>query len=247
MPQRTNQIYVMNNQIMEQVHILSFFLSFLLFCLTACSPTEEDFTPKPKAYARIVLPDPDYQMLSERYPFTRLFADGIPNKSLLSRITSRPPDQYPFTFAYSRHAQVYPDTSFQAEPYWLEIIYPQLGASIHLTIKFIGNSQEVFEDYVNDTHTLVTRHGVRLQGIADAVSQTPAGDGVKLYDLEGDVPTVFQLAITDSTHNYFRAALYVPYANKNDSLAPILDYVRRDMLHLVETFRFRDIGQYRDL
>lgn len=216
-------------------------LGFLFSC-----EQEEDFTPKPRAYPRIELPEHSYQPLPEQYPFRAQFPQGIPAKSLLSQFTRELPASYPYSFEYSVHAEIKPDTSFQREPYWIEIIYPRLNASIHVTIKFVGNNPERFEDYINDAHLLVTKHGTRLQGIDDIITQTDQGYGVKLYELEGDVPTVFQYAITDTTHNYFRAALYVPYANKNDSISPILDYVRTDMMHMLETFRFRDIGQYQD-
>lgn len=220
------------------------YLFFTLFGFVACEQ-EEDFTPKPRAYPRIELPEPGYQELPPEYPFADRFQSGIPQKSLLSQFVTRLPEEYPYTFEYSEHAVVRPDTSNQREPYWLELIYPKLNASIHLTMKFVGEDTARFEDYINDAHTLVTKHGTRLQAIDDIVSQHEQGYGVKLYELEGDVPTVFQFSITDTTHNYFRAALYVPYANKNDSIRPILQYVRNDMMHMLETFRFRDIGQYR--
>ncbi|MEM6300049.1 MAG: hypothetical protein AAF740_15285, partial [Bacteroidota bacterium] len=218
----------------------------LAFTLFSCEE-DKNYLPKPYGFSRISLPEPAYQTLEADYPFMRYFSKGIPKQSLLSEFTNRLPEKYPYTFEYSRHAVIRPDSSAQREPYWIELYYPELKATVHLTTKFVGDRQEAFEDYVNDAHTLVTKHGVRLQNIAESTDSTANGLGRRIYQLEGDVPTTFQCVVTDTSYNFFRAALYVPYSDKNDSIAPILDYVRNDIMHLSSTLKFRDIGQYKSL
>ncbi len=220
---------------------------FTLFITLLSCQEDKTYPPKPYGFSRISLPEPAYQKLAAEYPYTHYFSDGIPDQSLLSELTPQLPPKYPYTFEYSQHAIIRPDSSAQREPYWIELYYPKLRATVHLTTKFVGNKQEAFEDYVNDAHTLVTKHGVRLQNIAESTDSTANGLGRRIYQLEGDVPTTFQCVVTDTSYNFFRAALYVPYSDKNDSIAPILDYVRNDILHLSSTLTFRDIGQYKSL
>ncbi len=57
----------------------------------------------------------------------------------------------------------------------------------------------------------------------------------KIIDIKGEVPTPFQFIITDSTKNFMRAALYFEKPIKGDSLVPVVDYVKKDMLHILNT------------
>jgi gliding motility-associated lipoprotein GldD len=58
--------------------------------------------------------------------------------------------------------------------------------------------------------------------------------------LSGEVPSQFQFYITDSTRHFLRGALYFPTATKNDSLAPIINYIKQDMIHLLNTTRWKE-------
>ena len=49
----------------------------------------------------------------------------------------------------------------------------------------------------------------------------PNGQIASVAELEGEVPTQFQFYTSDSTHHFFRGALYFNTAMKNDSLAPV--------------------------
>jgi gliding motility-associated lipoprotein GldD len=200
-----------------------FFL--VMICLFSCQE-QQQFYPKKRAYHRIELPKIAYQKLANSYPFTTK--------------NNKTGDEYPYTFEYSDHVQLMPDTSFMAEPFWVEMLYPELNASVHISYKSIGGKRQVFEEYINDALKLATKHGARASSIDEVKSKTKNGDGVMLYYLEGDIPTSFQYVITDTVNHFFRAALYVPNSQKNDSLAPIIDYVREDMMHMLETFDWKE-------
>jgi gliding motility-associated lipoprotein GldD len=53
------------------------------------------------------------------------------------------------------------------------------------------------------------------------------------------VPSQFQFYVTDSTTHFLRAALYFRTALKNDSLAPVINYMKEDMLHMLETLEWK--------
>jgi gliding motility-associated lipoprotein GldD len=134
------------------------------------------------------------------------------------------------------------DTSFMAEHYWFEIIYPALTASVHISYKSIENDRKKFEDYINDSHTLATKHNIKAYAIDEIIPNTQKPRyGTAFYEIEGDVPTSFQFIITDTTENFFRASLYVPTSQKNDSLAPVIRYVREDMMKILNTFEWKSV------
>ena len=57
-----------------------------------------------------------------------------------------------------------------------------------------------------------------------------------LYDIKGNVATSVNFHITDSTSKFLRGALYF-YAKPNkDSLAPAINFVRKDIVKLIENF-----------
>ncbi|TAF34685.1 MAG: gliding motility lipoprotein GldD [Cytophagales bacterium] len=186
----------------------------LLALMTLAACNTNTYVPKQRGYSRIELPEKAYKTL---------------------------PDSFPYTFETSQYARLMPDTSQIAEQYWVQLDYsPTAMASIHVSYKAIKNKQELFEDYINDTYKLAAKHNIKASSIEHETKKTPKGYGLTLYNIEGDVPTTFHIAITDSAKHYFRAALYVPSSVLNDSLAPVIEYVKADMMRMIETFEFKD-------
>lgn len=179
----------------------------LALCLVFIS-CNRDYVPKPLGYNRLVLPDAAYQPL---------------------------PDTLPYTFEYSKHARLLPDSSAIRERYWVEIYYPAIKANIHVTYKKINNSRKLLEEYMNDAYTLTSKHQIKAYAINELISKTPSGKTAVIAELEGEVPSQFQVTITDSTKNFLRAALYFNTRVANDSLAPAIEYMKKDMMHLVNT------------
>jgi gliding motility-associated lipoprotein GldD len=60
-----------------------------------------------------------------------------------------------------------------------------------------------------------------------------------IAELEGDVPSQFQFTVTDSAKNFLRGALYFNTKVANDSLAPAIEYMKMDMMHLINTLEWR--------
>jgi gliding motility-associated lipoprotein GldD len=59
-----------------------------------------------------------------------------------------------------------------------------------------------------------------------------------IFELEGEVPSQFQFYVTDSTKHFLRGALYFRTATKNDSLKPIIDFIKKDVIHLLNTVKW---------
>lgn len=191
--------------------ILNFkFLIFNLAVLAfaSCGKTS---TPKPYGYYRITTPDTSYVDFASQYP------------------------QYPYDFALSRNAQVQRRNE-PGEQYWINLYYPALRATIHCSYKPVRNN---LRELTEDALEFVYRNASHASAIPEREYAHPEADvyGV-LFDLEGNTASSCQFFLTDSTRHFFRASVYCNCPPNADSLAPVYEYLRRDVIRLVETFRW---------
>lgn len=191
--------------------ILNFkFLIFNLAVLAfaSCGKTN---TPKPYGYYRITTPDTSYVDFAAQYP------------------------QFPYDFALSRNAQVQRRNE-PGEQYWINLYYPALRATIHCSYKPVRNN---LRELTEDALEFVYRNASHASAIPEREYAHPEADvyGV-LFDLEGNTASSCQFFLTDSTRHFFRASVYCNCPPNADSLAPVYEYLRRDVIRLVETFRW---------
>lgn len=177
--------------------------------LTACGKVS---SPRPYGYYRITTPDTSY------LPFESQYAN------------------YPYTFALSKNAEVQPRTDV-SEPYWINIVYPSLNATIHCSYKPVRNN---LRELTNDALEFVYRNASFATAIPEQDYMHPEAKvyGV-LFDLEGNTASSCQFFVTDSTKNFFRASVYCNCAPNADSLAPVYEYLRKDVVKMVESFEWR--------
>ncbi len=180
----------------------------LLFIFSSCT---SEFTPKPKGFNRIELPEHQYFNL---------------------------PDTFPYQFEVSKHARLLKDSSYISERYWLDIYYPTMDANIQITYKPVNSKKELLEEYLNDAYKLTSQHNIKAYAIEESIVGLPNGNVASVSELEGEVPTQFQFHITDSTQNFLRGALYFQTATKNDSLKPVIEYLKIDIMHMLNTLNW---------
>ncbi|RED98964.1 gliding motility lipoprotein GldD [Marinoscillum furvescens] len=188
----------------------AFAILVALWLLAACS--SQDFLPKPKGYNRIDLPGHEYVSLA---------------------------DSFPYHFEYSAHAKILKDSSWIAERYWIDIYYPELEANFQITYKPIKSKEHLMEEYLSDSYRLTAQHNVKAYAIEEKILELPNGDYASFTELEGEVPTQLQFHVTDSTTHFLRGALYFNVATKNDSLAPVIRYMKEDALQMLQTLEWR--------
>jgi gliding motility-associated lipoprotein GldD len=181
----------------------------VLLLLTACN---RDYLPKPLGYNRLELPEPAYRSL---------------------------PDSLPYTFEYSQHARLLADTSWLREKFWVEIYYPELKANVHITYKRINHNKQLLKEFLNDAYTLTAKHQIKAYAINEVITKTPSGKTAVIAELEGEVPSQFQFTVTDSTDNFLRGALYFNTKVANDSLAPAIEYMKKDIMHIINTLEWK--------
>lgn len=186
-------------------------LIVLLNCMLFFACEERTIvTPKPKGYFRIDLPKHEYKQ---------------------SEI------ECPFVFEYPLYAKIVLDNDANAEPCWFNIEFPKYNATIHLSYKHVDNN---ITQYLEDSRTLVYKHSVK----ADAIDEKLYMDSVNnvfgtFYDIKGNAASSLQFYLTDSVHHFVRGALYFNNVPNKDSLAPVIEFVRQDMQHLIENFKWK--------
>jgi gliding motility-associated lipoprotein GldD len=188
------------------------FLIFLLSCTHEKEQNKFSDAPRPKGFNRIELPNASYVSLEKGHPFT---------------------------FEVSSFAKVLKDTVSWAEPHWLYVYYPRWDAFIQLTYKPLNNNPKKLASLIQDAYTLASKHQGKASGIQDYVMTTKSGRKAGLIELEGEVATSFQFYTTDSTKHFLRGAVYVKTATANDSLAPIIKFIKQDAIHLIQTLEWK--------
>jgi gliding motility-associated lipoprotein GldD len=199
-------IYLFNFNTMSKGFLKVLFVGCLFTALVSCN---KEYLPKPLGYNRLILPEPSYRSL---------------------------PDTLPYTFEYSTHAKLLADTSWISDRFWIEIYYPELKANVHITYKRIENSEKLLKEFFNDTYTLTAKHQIKAYAIDEINVKNAQGHTAIMMELDGEVPSQMQFAITDSTQHFVRGALYFFTKVHNDSLQPAIEYMKKDIMHMVNTF-----------
>ena len=61
-----------------------------------------------------------------------------------------------------------------------------------------------------------------------------------LVEMDGKgVATPLQFYLTDSTDNFVRGALYFNFVPNNDSMRPVIDYLRQDIDRIINSFEWK--------
>jgi len=189
----------------------SIYLLFLLglISILAC---EEVYTPKPRGFNRIDLPEHSYQVL---------------------------PDTFPYAFQFSKLATLVSAQSDYSERYWVTLDYTDFEAIVQLTYKDLQDPNIETDILLNEAFELTKQHQVKAYSIEESLVAMPNGQVASVAELEGEVPTQFQFYTSDSTHHFFRGALYFNTAMKNDSLSPVIEFIKTDIMHMLNTFEWK--------
>ncbi|UFH54887.1 gliding motility lipoprotein GldD [Spirosoma sp. KNUC1025] len=194
--------------------MIKYFLILLSgLLMAACgSNSSDNYVPKPKGFPRLDLPTAQYQLLEPTHPYQ---------------------------FEYNKIARILPDTFARSEPHWIFINYPTYHASVQLTYKPVQNDINRLRAMLEDAYKLAARHNIKAYAIEQRKIRLKSGLEASLIDLSGEVPSQVQFVTTDSTTHFLRGALYFNTATENDSLQPVIQYIRKDILHLLNTLKWR--------
>lgn len=190
------------------LYICSVLLGVLL--LVSC---EDNYTPKPKGYLRIALPEKSYQVFDDK--------------------------SYPFSFDYPVYAEINPIDE-KGEKYWMDLAYKGLNAKLHFSYRELIADTSL-STLIKGSLFYVNRHISKSSGIEEMEYADEANRvwGC-IYEINGDeVASTYQFYLTDSNKHFVRAALYIEAVPNNDSLAPVISFLKEDVNRMVKSFRWK--------
>lgn len=187
-----------------------FFIGSLLF-LFSCTEEEEVFTPKPKAFMRIDFPEKKYV----KYDST-----------------------CPFLFDIPTYAAITFDKNANHEPCWFNVSYLPFHAQLHVSYKSLNNN---LRNMVEDSRELAIKHQIKASGLDQSEIRR---DSVKvyglIYDISGNTASSMQFYLTDSSKHFLRASLYFNVAPNIDSLQIVVDYLKKDLHQMINSFKWKE-------
>ena len=195
-------------------------VNLYLFCSATAilifAGCREVAVPKPKGYFRIDLPEKEYTVFNDS----------------LRRIN------VPLSFEYPLYGKISGDQSNKSDPGWFNIEFPAYKARVYLTYREVSGD---LAELIEQTYTMNVKNHITK---ADAINEMLISNSREkvygiLYDLKGNTATAVQFYVTDSTRHYLRGSLYFESEPNADSLAPVIDFFRDDVVHLIETLKWK--------
>lgn len=200
--------------LMKRGILLVVVLSVCLICsisLVGCGEDDDTIAPKPRAYFRIDFPEKKYVLYDSTCPFT---------------------------FEMPVYSKMETDKNERAEPCWLNLNFPKFQGTLHLSYKPVNNN---VASYLEDTYTLAAKHQIKASGITE---QLIVKDSARVYGLiyqiKGNAASSVQFFLTDSVHHFIRGALYFNVAPNIDSIAPVIEFIEKDIQQMISTFKWKD-------
>jgi gliding motility-associated lipoprotein GldD len=209
--------------------------TFLKYCIAGLaliitySACNSPFTPRPKGYYKIDLPQRAYQSFDSA--------------------------GFPYSFEYPAYAEIGRADSAGHDPYWINIELKSLQGRIYISYKPIGGFSALkvndgngyrdslvknsFERLREESYTLTYKHTIKASGIVDSAFTNPYGSGGVYFYVAGEAATSKQFFITDTNRHFLRAALYFDATPNEDSLSVVSNFLEEDMRHLIRTLRWK--------
>ena len=192
----------------------AFRLSLLLVSIISLIACGSDYFPKPRAYFRIDLPEKNYRHL-----------DSI----------------YPFSFDYPVYSSISQDKNSPHEKNWININFTDFKGSLHLSYKRVDGN---LVKYMEDSRTLAFKHIPKASAIDNRliINKRSKVFGL-IYEISGSgAASPYQFFVTDSLTHFLRGALYFNIVPNNDSLAPVIDFLKQDIEHLIQSFEWKEFN-----
>lgn len=191
-------------------------LPIALCLLSSCGGDDDDDTiaPKPRAYFRLTFPEKKYVSYNAACPFS---------------------------FDIPTYAKMEQDKNYRAEPCWLNLEFPSMNGTLHLTYHEVNGD---INQYLAETNELASKHQIKASGIEEKlVSRDSSKVYGLIYEIGGNAASSIQFFLTDSTKHFIRGAMYFNVEPNTDSLAPALDFVRKDIYHMIDTFEWKNVSR----
>ncbi|MBP3353406.1 MAG: hypothetical protein J6L02_01995 [Bacteroidales bacterium] len=144
-------------------------------------------------------------------------------------------NNFPITFNIADNANIVIDS---LNSRWVNIIYPTYDATIYCS--YISTDIKSVNKEKSKSRELVYVHSHRASEInALNYNDTIKGISAELYQLKGNTATPLQFMVSDDNSFIFRGSLYFNNKVTSDSVAPIIEYIKEDIIEIVESINKR--------
>ena len=186
-------------------------LVYSLLLLGLVACGEETFVPKPPTYLRLELPDHSYTVYKDDCPYSLTTSDVYTIKRI---------------------------GDGEGPMCHKDIDLGPLNGMVHLSYIEMTDPLASYVNFVNDK---IDEHKVKATAIKDWQILVPENDVYcTFFELQGDVASPFQFYLTDSTDRFVSCVVYFNSVPNYDSLKPSLDYLKIDLEHMINTFKWKD-------
>jgi len=188
-------------------------LFFIIALYASCS---SDYSPKPQGYFYIELPEPVYHDFAG-YPF---FKFSISNQVLVKEMKDVPVGMK------------------EKNGIGFNLVYPRFNAQIYCSYFRINKAD--FSVFSEESRKMVYVREKKAKGVKEIAYSHPEQKVYGLvYEVQGYAVSPVQFVISDSISSFLRGALYFDTSYNQDSIAPVLDYINKDIQVMIESFRWK--------
>ena len=119
---------------------------------------------------------------------------------------------------------------------WVNLTYPKMKAKLHLSYFDVDGD---IVKLINDIHKLTDEHKIKASGIIphqySNINENVYG---VIYEIIGNSASNIQFYVTDSTSHLVSGSLYFHSKPNSDSLSPAIQYIKNDVVTLLESLRW---------
>lgn len=125
------------------------------------------------------------------------------------------------------------------QPCWYILHYPDMKANIYLTY-FEVKGKEDLATKIKDSEKLVHEQTVKASYISprEFIFDEKKVYGT-LFELGGESAINLQFHATDSLRHLISGSVYFSTPPQYDSLQPAIQYLKKDVIHLIETLEWK--------
>lgn len=147
-----------------------------------------------------------------------------------------------FTFTYPDYLKIQKDSFyFEGKPKdecWFNLSNTTLNNSWYCSYYPIRD-RKAYDELVNDAFTITDKHNKKAIARKESIIINKNGVTGILFEVDGPVASPVQFYLTDSTHHFFRASLYLNATVNPDSTAPVFKFLIDDMQKMIEDFNWK--------
>ncbi len=185
-------------------------IALLAFLLTGCGQKP---TPRPRGFFRIDFPEKQYRPLGEKYPYQ---------------------------FEVPHYALIKPDQRNPGKANWINVTVPANKAEVHISYYNLSGELSgkggTLAEFMEESRRLAYKHAIRANAIEEQIFMNPGREVFgTIYRIKGNAASPLQFFLTDSTNHFLRGALYIRATPDIDSLQPVVDFLEKDIIRIIET------------